>query len=60
VIKTKKRWEGNVARMGERRGTYRFFAGTPDGKRPLCRPRRGWEDNIRMNHPKEIGWKCFE
>jgi len=33
-------WEGNVARMGERRGVYRVLVGKPEGKRPLGRPRR--------------------
>ena len=43
------RWAGRVARMGERRGVYRGLVGKPEGKRPLGRPRRRWEDNIKMN-----------
>ena len=43
------RWEGHVARMGERRGVYRVLMGKPEGKRPLGRPRRRWEDNIKMD-----------
>ena len=43
------RWEGNVARMGERKGVYRVLVGKPEGKRPLRRPRRRWEDNIKMD-----------
>jgi len=35
--------------MGERRGVYRVLVGKPEGKRPLGRPRRKWEDNIKMN-----------
>jgi len=35
--------------MGERRGVYRVLVGKPGGKRPLGRPRRRWEDNIRMD-----------
>jgi len=35
--------------MGESRGVYRVFVGKPEGKRPLGRPRRRWEDNIKMN-----------
>jgi len=35
--------------MGERRGVYRAFVGKPEGKRPLGRPRRRWEDNIKMD-----------
>jgi hypothetical protein len=34
--------------MGEERGVYRVLAGTPEGKRPLERPRRRWDDNIIM------------
>ena len=39
---------GHVARMGERRGVYRVLVGKSEGKRPLGRPRRRWEDNIKM------------
>jgi hypothetical protein len=35
--------------MGEKRGAYRFLVGKPEGKRPLGRPRRGWEDNFKIN-----------
>jgi len=50
VIKSRRmRWAGHVARVGERRGVYRVLVGKPEGKRPLGRPRRGWEDNIRMD-----------
>ena len=38
-----------VARMGERRGVYRVLVGKPEGNRPLGRPRRRWEDNIKMD-----------
>jgi len=43
------RWAGHVARMGERRGVYRVLVRKPEGKRPLGRPRRRWEDNIKMD-----------
>jgi hypothetical protein len=43
------RWAGHVARMWERRGVYRVLVGRPEGKRPLGKPRRRWEDNIKMN-----------
>jgi hypothetical protein len=43
------RGAGHVARMGEKRNAHRILAGKPEGKRPLGRPRRGREDNIRMN-----------
>jgi hypothetical protein len=40
VIKSRMRWVGHVARMGERSGVYRVLAWTPEGKRRLGRPRR--------------------
>ena len=48
------RWAGHVARMGERRGVYRVLVGKPEGKRPLGRPRRRWDDNIKMDL-EEVG-----
>jgi hypothetical protein len=41
--------------MGERRGSYRDLVGKPEGRRPLGRPRRRWEDNIKMDL-REVGW----
>jgi hypothetical protein len=35
--------------MGERRGAYRALVGKPEGRRPLERLRRGWENNIKMD-----------
>jgi hypothetical protein len=49
------RWAGYVARMGEMRNAYRILVGMPEGKTPLGRPRRRWEDNIKMDL-REIGW----
>jgi len=50
VIKPRRmRWAGHVARMGERRGVCRVLVGKPEGKRPHGRPRRRWEDNIKMD-----------
>jgi hypothetical protein len=50
VIKSRRmRWAGHEARMGEGRGTYRVLVGRSEGKRPLGRPRRRWEDNIKMD-----------
>ena len=46
VRKSRMRWAVHVARMGERRSLYRILVGKPEGKRPLGRPRRRWEDNI--------------
>ena len=48
------RWAGHVARMGEDRGVHRVLMGKPEGKRPLGRPRRRWEDNIKMEL-EEVG-----
>jgi hypothetical protein len=39
---------GRVCRTHEKMNAYRSFMGKPEGKRPLGRPRRGWESNIRM------------
>jgi hypothetical protein len=39
---------GHVARVGEGRSVYRILVGRPEGKRPLGRPKRRWEDNIKM------------
>ena len=41
--------------MGERRGLYRILVGKPEGKRPHARPRRRWEDNIKMDL-QEVGF----
>ena len=55
VFKSRRlRWEGHVARMEEGRSAFKILTGEPTGKRPLGRPRRRWEDNIRMNL-EEIG-----
>ena len=49
MIKSRRtRWAEHVARMEERRGIYRVLVGKPEGKRPLGRPRRRWEHNIKM------------
>jgi len=40
---------GRVARMGESKGVYRVSVGKSEGKRPLGRPRRRWENNIKMD-----------
>jgi hypothetical protein len=56
VIKTRRmRWAGHVARMGEVRGAYNILVGRPEGRRQLGRPRRRWEDNIKMDL-REIGF----
>jgi len=50
VVKSRRmRWAGHVTRMVEDRGVQRVLVGKPEGKRPLGRPRRRWEDNIKMD-----------
>jgi len=57
VIKSRKmRWVGHTARMGEIRKAYNTLVGKPEAKRILGRPRRRWEDKIRMDS-REICWK---
>ena len=48
------RWAGYVALMGERRGVYMVLVPKPEVKKPLGRPRRRWEDNIKMDL-QEVG-----
>jgi hypothetical protein len=56
VIKSRRmRWAGHVARMGEGRGAYRILVGRPEGRRPLGRLKRRWEDNIKMDL-QEVRW----
>jgi len=55
VVKSRiMRWAGHVARMGEGRGVHRVLVGKPEGKRPLERPRRRWENNIKLDL-REVG-----
>jgi len=55
VVKSRRmKWAGHVARMGEGREVHRVLVGKPEGKRPLGRPRRKWEDNIKMDL-QEVG-----
>jgi hypothetical protein len=55
VIKSRRmKWAGHVASMGEGRGVYRVLVRRPEGKRSSGRPRRRWEDNIKMDL-REIG-----
>ena len=57
VIKSRRmRWTGHVARMEEGRGVHKVLVGKPERKRPLGRPRRRWEDNIKMD--LEVGRGC--
>jgi hypothetical protein len=58
VVKSRRiRWAGNVARRGEGRVVHRVLVGKPERKRPVGRPRRRWEDNIKMEL-EEVGWGC--
>jgi hypothetical protein len=53
VIKSRRlRWAEHVARMREGRGVYRVLVGRPEGKRPLRRPRRRWEDNMKLDRDR--------
>jgi len=55
VVKSRRiRWAGHVARMGEDSGVHRVLVGKPEGKSPLGRIRRRWEDNIKMDL-QEVG-----
>src|SRR5215510_4435637 len=71
VIKSRgMRWAGHVASMGKGSGVYNVWVGKPEGKRPLRRPGRKWEDNIKMDYQRhyqcdkvernEMGWACSE
>jgi hypothetical protein len=53
------RWAGYAARMGTKKNAYRILVGKPEGKRPQGRPRRRWEDNIKMDL-REIGWGVMD
>jgi hypothetical protein len=52
------RWAVHVASMGEDREVYKVMVGKPEGKRSLGRPRRRWEDVIRIDL-REIGWRVW-
>jgi len=51
------RWAGHVASRRERTCAYRIFVGRPEGTRLLARPRRRWEDKIKMDL-QEVGWEA--
>jgi hypothetical protein len=60
VIKSRRmRWAGHLTRMWEMRGVYRVLVGKPAGKRQLGRPRRRWENNIKMDL-QEVGWGSMD
>jgi hypothetical protein len=58
VIKSRRlRWAGHVVRMGEGGAAYKVLVVRPEGRRPLGRPRRRWEDNIKMGL-REVGGRA--
>jgi hypothetical protein len=60
VIKSRRmRWAGHVACMGDGRVAYGLLMGRPEGRRPLGRPRRRWEDNAKMD-VQEVGWEVMD
>jgi hypothetical protein len=60
VIKYKRMiWAGHVAHMGEKRAAYMVLVARPEEKRPLGRPRRRREDNIKMDF-QELGWRRMD
>jgi hypothetical protein len=55
VVKSRiMRWAGHVTRMGDEKVVHRVLVGKPERKRPLGRPKRRWEDNIKMDL-QEVG-----
>ena len=54
ITSRRMRWAGHIASMGKSRGVYRVLVGKPEGKRPLVRPRRRCEDNIKLDR-QEVG-----
>jgi hypothetical protein len=55
IMSRRMRWAGHVARMVSKMNAYRILVGKPKGKRLLGKPRRMWENNIKMDL-REIGW----
>jgi hypothetical protein len=53
------RWAGHVASMGEMRNAYKILVEKPEGKKPLGRHRRRWEENIKME-VKETGFESVD
>jgi hypothetical protein len=57
-IKSRAEWAGHAARMREKTHAYRVLVGRREGKRPLGRPRRRWEDNIKLDL-EEVRWEAW-
>jgi hypothetical protein len=57
VIKSRRvRWAGHVAQVGQLRSAYNILVRKPKGKRPLREPRRGYEDNIKVDFKEGVRW----
>jgi len=54
ITSRRMRWAGHVVCIGEGRGVYRVLVGKPEGRRPLGRPGRRWQDNIKTDL-QEVG-----
>jgi hypothetical protein len=59
IMSRRRRWAGDVERMGEKRNAYRILVGKPEGRRALGRPRCRWVDNIKIDL-REIGWDVVD
>ena len=60
MIKSRRlRWAGHLARMEESRSAFNILTGKPTGKRTLGRPRRRWEDNIRMDLEEKVSMRVI-
>jgi hypothetical protein len=60
IIKSRRMgWAGHVTRMGKKGNAYRILVGKPEGKSQLGRPRRIWDDNIKIGL-REIGWGVMD
>jgi hypothetical protein len=55
ITSRRMRWVGHAVRIGERRGAYRILVRKPEGRRPLGRPKRRWENNTKMDQ-REVKW----
>jgi hypothetical protein len=59
IMSRRMRWAGHVARMGEKRNTYRILVGEPERKELQGRARSRWMVNIKMDL-REIGWSGMD
>jgi len=54
------RWAGHVTHLVERKCVYMVLVGKPEGKRPFGRPRRRWEDNIKIDLQEVVRWPALD